>query len=1236
MLALLFASFLLTAIVVRKTYTPKNVLLQAAQTLENNLHKKETLVEKVLDDSASFANLKLLDNNDNAAIGLINDFTAQQNIWLITVKRGRLAFWSGIKVVPHNPERIKEGFSFLETTNGYYETIKKAQGDFYVVFFIPIKSAYPFQNQYLHNTFAKSLLQDNIIDIAEYNDKNIYEINSINNQSLFSVKLAPAEVSQRFFYEEAVAWSLCVIVLCFFIQNCCNYLANTKHPYLAVLSLGIFIVLFRLLNIFGHLPDLLYKPPLFTGQMYHYGVFFPSLGDFCLNILAFGWFSGFVYRHREKLVNVGIEKKTGYLVVSLALLVLLVVAVSFLQLFYTLVVSSTIDFDVNNVLNLSVYSILGILMLCFAFLSFYVLVELSLALAVRSNVPRRHQLAVLLFGVIVASVLAFLRSGEYTLFFILFAAWVLIRAYAIYYKESQLNAAALVGIIFVCSAISASKLNHFESIRENVQRKAYLLQLETSDDPRADDIFKLAEEHIEKDKAIKKYLADTVQTTSNLDSYFQKTYFPYLTRYAVSAYLFNDHDQQLPGEKKVDLHDYKNIVVLRANKVSDYFYRVNSSFGFSNYFALIPLSQGDKKLGTLVIQLSSRNSQTENAYPELLVEDIDAGTSDQFSDYSYAFYSDNRLKRQHGKYDYSLVNTEFKGKLKQFTYTNTLAPSNAGIDIWAGYNHMVYQPGKHELLVVSKKKNLVFDIITSITFFFIIFLVFCMLVLLIRWLWARIRILYIESDFFHWRLKFNIDHVLYKTRIQFSIVFAVVITLVMVGMITYFSIVQQYAEQQDNSISDRVTRIGDAFSKGGLGDDPDNDGAEFKARFINFASVYAADLTLFNIDGEELISTQPKIYDAGLIAPRINGRAFISLNKLHKSVLVNSEIIGDLNYKAGYVPVTNSKGKEVGYLELPYFSNDADYRSRVGSLLNAMINVYALIFVAIGLLAIIIARQITWPLSVIQSILSKTKYGQKNEPIKWNRKDEIGTLINEYNNMIAALDQGAQKLAQSERESAWREMAKQVAHEIKNPLTPLKLGLQLLEKSWRDKDPKFDEKFERFSKSFVEQIESLSSIASEFSAFAKMPETKLEPINVFDVLTQAVVVFKQMDDIAIYYQVPAKPFIINGDRDQLLRCFNNLLKNAIEALPQGRAGVININNLVTEKNILLSIKDNGKGIPENLREKIFEPNFTTKSSGTGLGLAFVKNSIENASGKVWFETAKDEGTTFYISLPSAV
>jgi len=144
----------------------------------------------------------------------------------------------------------------------------------------------------------------------------------------------------------------------------------------------------------------------------------------------------------------------------------------------------------------------------------------------------------------------------------------------------------------------------------------------------------------------------------------------------------------------------------------------------------------------------------------------------------------------------------------------------------------------------------------------------------------------------------------------------------------------------------------------------------------------------------------------------------------------------------------------------------------------------------------------------------------------------------------------------------------------------------------------------------------------------------LERVNIFDMLNQAVTIFNQMDNIKINYQAPSDPFFINADRDQILRCFNNLLKNAIEAAHQDKLGIIDISYLISSKSILLSLKDNGNGIPENMREKIFEPNFTTKSSGTGLGLAFVKNSIENAGGKVWFETIQGVGTTFYLSLPS--
>ena len=481
----------------------------------------------------------------------------------------------------------------------------------------------------------------------------------------------------------------------------------------------------------------------------------------------------------------------------------------------------------------------------------------------------------------------------------------------------------------------------------------------------------------------------------------------------------------------------------------------------------------------------------------------------------------------------------------------------------------------------------------------------------------------------------NFDKILYKTRIQVSMIFAVVSTLLIVGILTFISVSNQYLSQQDSIIRDKISRIEIALEKKVGNQDVIVPNEDTQIGFNTFAEAYSVDLTLFTPAGARLLTTQPKLYESGLMAPQMNARAFIYLARLNKSGFINNEVIGGLNYKAAYAPVRNSKNVVVGYLQLPYFSNETEYRERIGAFLNTMINVYALVLVAIGLFAIGIARQITTPLTLIQQSLSNTIYGRKNEPIKWQHNDEIGSLIKEYNNMIAALENSAQKLAQSERENAWREMAKQVAHEVKNPLTPLKLGLQLLEKAWRDKDPKFDLKFERFSNSFLEQIDSLAKIASEFSNFAKMPETKLELFDIFDIINQTINIFKQTDNLEIIYQAPATPFFINADKDQVLRSFNNLLKNAIEAVPADRQGVITLTYTLSSTQIKLAIADNGSGIPEALRERIFVPNFTTKNTGTGLGLALVKNAIEYSGGSISFETHINIGTTFYISFPAA-
>ncbi|HTD39783.1 MAG TPA: ATP-binding protein [Mucilaginibacter sp.] len=1237
LLALLFASLLLTAVIVQKTYTPKNNLYQTGQTLEDNLHKKEAYVNSFLNNKESFNKLKTLGSDEQEALKTIKAFTTDENIWALTYKDNHLVFWSGVKIIPQHPALIHEGYSFVSGPNGYYDVIKKSEGKFSAIFFIPVKISYRVQNQYLHNTFAKNLLNDTNIEIADFTDRNVYEVHSLDGTYLFSVKVKHNEVGHKFFYFEVVIWILCALVLFLLVHSICNYIALKGYIYLSFLILAAFIALLRILNLHYGWPGFSHQPDIFNPQYYNSGKLFPSLGDFCINILYSTWFVTFVYRHKDKVLPHSYNKFIGYVIVVVFVLILDASSTSLLRLFYGLVRYSNINFDVNNVLNLSGFSVLGVLMLCFSFLIFYFLTEISLTVCSKLVVPVSHQIAILLFTITVSTIVSGYLDNEFTIFYIFWAVWVILRGYAYRYDQGRITAASLVTIILLCAVLSAIKLNHFQAIKEKETRKELVKQLEAPNDPVANNMFKDIDKRVVTDPVIQRYFADTIHNTvTSLADHIQRKYFDgYLGKYEFKVHEYNDKGEAL-GDKAFDLSVFKDMIKFESFfKESDHFYRNIGTFGVLKYLALLPIFKGDSNIGTIVVELESKFLEGENTFPALLIDGI-YKSNDLFKDYSYAFYQDNKLLSQNGQYVYSLINHDLKGSVKEYLYYTTRSSEPSRFGILQGYSHLIYEPSKRTLIVVSKENDTLINTITSVTFFFIVFLFFGVICITVKWLWGRIRIMYIKDNYLHWVFRLNFDKVLYKTRIQLSIVFAVVVTLIMVGIITYLSIVDQYNAQQEQTISNKISHIAKAFESSSLIYEAFNDNSieSFQLKFNEFAKTYSADLTLFNTSGVELVSTQPKLYDYGLLAPRINAKAYTYLNKLQKSEYIHNEIIGELNYKAAYVPIKDTK-RTLGYLQLPYFSNEADYKERAGSLLNAMINVYALIFIAIGLLAVFIARRITNPLNIIQMSLSKTIYGQNNEPIKWQRNDEIGALITEYNNMIAALEQSAQKLAQSERESAWREMAKQVAHEIKNPLTPLKLGLQLLEKSWRDKDPKFDQKFERFSKSFVEQIESLSSIASEFSAFAKMPDTRIVRMDIFEALNQAVTIFKQMDNIRIVFNPPDSQFFINADRDQLLRCFNNLLKNAIEAMPHDRFGIIEINYLITSKNILLSVKDNGNGIPENLREKIFEPNFTTKSSGTGLGLAFVKNSIENAGGKVWFETIMDTGTTFYFSLPEA-
>ncbi len=1234
LLVLICLGLFLTAIIARKTYGPGNNLESSAKTLEKHLNQKEQYVADLVNDKANFIRLKNISNDEDYALQLVN-LARNEKIYIATYNQGQLTYWNAIRILPDNEPAIKEGSSFIHEPNGYYEAIKKTDGDFSVVFYIPVKNDYTYQNAYLKNIFAPELLQDDNITLGSVTDKNGYDIFTFDHHYLFTVKLVANDLNHFFAYIQILLWLAGALLLCALTNNLASRVAKKGYIFSSFLIVAGFIAALRFVNLYYHWPDIYGEISLFDPSYYASSVIFPSLGDFVINVLLCTWFALFVYRNRTGIIVKPIQSRFwSYALCVGSIVFLIVLSTGLLNLFKSLVYNSKINFDVNNVLNLTGFSMIGVLMLCFGFLIFILFVEVVLSVSLRFNISTLHKLLIFLALIALATIFE-ISYHDFSDFYLLWSLLVIIRGYAVFYDEGKYSALTYIGIIIICSSVSSVKLYVFQSIKEKQTREVLAQKLESANDITAEYLFKGIETQITRDSMVIDYFKNPTRNHNYLRNRFQKLYFDgYLSKYDFTTYEYDANDQPLAGSSAFDLSDFKDMVMYSAIQVGHtrYFYQPNNSFGFQSYFATIPIRADTTTLGMLVINLKSKPFKSVEPFPELLTENALNG-ADEFKGYSYAFYIDGLLLNQSGKYIYSLANYGFEGKVKQYEYKTTIGDGTDNNQ--TKYSHLIYRPTDRKLIIISKEDDMFYSGITSLTFFFLVFLIFNLLVLGVVYVWKNyeslIRIRSLKLSF--WQ---NFDKVLYKTRIQLSMVFAVVVTLLIIGVLTFISVRNQYLNQQDQIIHDKMARIAIAFEQSKLADKFMNAPAEGEQiDFNTFAGTYSADLTFFDKDGRELLTTQPKLYEAGLVEKRMNARAFVYLKRLEKSGFINPEVIGTLDYKAAYAPIRNSKNKIIGFLQLPYFANETEYRERIGSFLNTMINVYALVFVAIGLFAIAVARQITTPLTLIQQSLSNTIYGRKNEPIKWEHNDEIGSLIREYNNMIAALENSAQKLAQSERENAWREMAKQVAHEIKNPLTPLKLGLQLLEKAWLDKDPKFDQKFERFSKSFVEQIDSLSRIASEFSTFAKMPETHLERFNIFEVIAQAATIFRQTDNFEIRYTPSRHPFYIHADKDQILRSFNNLLKNAIEAMPAERHGIIEVLYTTTPTDIHIQIKDNGSGIPEALRERIFVPNFTTKNSGTGLGLALVKNAVEYAGGTISFETQMDKGTTFHIRFQAA-
>ncbi|WP_395045505.1 sensor histidine kinase [Flavobacterium sp.] len=405
----------------------------------------------------------------------------------------------------------------------------------------------------------------------------------------------------------------------------------------------------------------------------------------------------------------------------------------------------------------------------------------------------------------------------------------------------------------------------------------------------------------------------------------------------------------------------------------------------------------------------------------------------------------------------------------------------------------------------------------------------------------------------------------------------------------------------------------------------------FKDKIHELSDIHNIEINIYSLKGNLLKSSKAS-FSVDSISPPVPKYIIKLVQSSIEKRYVDIKSFEGVKNRSSFSQIKDDKFKPLGILNLPYVEDDSFYENEIQEFLIRLSQVYFFMLIIAFALAYFLASYITQSLKTISDKINETSLNQKNEKIVIEANSrEINSLIKAYNAMVDKLEESATMLAQSEREQAWREMAKQVAHEIKNPLTPMRLTVQSFQRKFDANDPNLKQKLDDYSKTLIQQIDTMSSVASAFSNFASMPAQQNETLNVVEVVEFSLDIFNEE---YIHFESDEVEITTIMDRTQLVRIITNLVKNAIQAIPEEqleKSIIVAVKQV--DKNVNITVKDNGIGIEDEFTEHIFEPKFTTKNSGMGLGLGIIKNIIENYKGTIIFETEFGKGTTFIVSLP---
>ncbi len=1123
-------------------------------------------------------------------ISVLEDFhKVNFNYPVFVFAQNDLVYWNSNDVrPPSNIDKIEEGIHFRN--NGFSQSLicvkKNERGRVYIAF-VPLWKHVGIENEWLsEGSNSEFSFKWKVSELNQCENKISLRQNINLNICFDEDEKSPEQKASAIDFALIFTFLLLLALAYYKIKNSLVLLNDDKRKILGISTLALFI----LLLIFEYSRRFILDPS--PNSVFF--VVYPYLLAFLIST-AFIYFPAFKEAGRLKKIIVPILLFTVY---------------AFSKSYWIEIFDKeSFDLDLINFVRFEWKTLDAYLGLFGMSLVYFIATSQLLIYAAREARTERSSVLVAILLALVFFLFEGIANSEwyfaYLILAFLYSIWTL-NFKAIRSKALQSNIAFLITAIFLISFFITETTGYGNQKKERKQMKSFVSKsMETQFEIEKNLLSKAAKE-ISEDKLISIAFSNPLTSRDIINQKIKKVYLDsYFDPFEVNIDFLNANGDNLnPQAGYRNLFFFKSNYLREERAVTDmvYYLEPKDDEKSNDYFIHVELKNEKGLFGHILVEVFRDKSSPNSIFPKLLVDKKYRNAID--NKYQLSEYSFDKLNELAKDFELSPIELDNIKKLKEGE-EDYLRIQNRNI--------LMINDGKELISVAATKTKA-----PSISSFSIVFMILSFLTILLYW---------IIVDF-----KFRLRDLPFRQKIQFFMNLTFLLPLIIVSLSVLKFMNDNDRENVESNYLEKVRVISEGIEipfldyKNGL-----IPKRVFLDRASRAAGMFSLDFFIYNLDGSLNSSSKEILWERGITNRLIEPGAYFHFKENSKDVLIRENQINDFKYKIAYASLEDLNNQEIGILGVPFYESREELESRFIQLLSTVINIFVLTFIVFLVFSNRLTDWLMVPVLRLSDRIKITSFENKNEPLEWNTKDEIGRLVKSYNDMIDKLNESRNALARTEKEAAWREMAQQVAHEIKNPLTPMRLRLQQLIRQQDPENPE-TEKLKQTFNSLLHQVDTLSEIATSFSEFARMPNPKNEKVNLNEVIQLASNIYLGKKDIELNIELPKKQLYTNADENMFSRSIGNIILNGIQSVHDDKNPRIDISLRAQGKMAELRIRDNGEGIGEDLRERIFIPHFSTKSSGTGIGLALAKKTIESANGQISFESSS-EGTEFLIKLP---